>query len=49
MVIIPQIDFTLKNSFTFYARSFIFQEKKDTEFGELFQSYSIEGGIRFSL
>lgn len=49
MVIIPQIDFTLKNSFTFYGRSFIFEGKKTSEFGELFRSFSIEGGLRFVL
>jgi hypothetical protein len=49
MVIIPQIDFPLKNSFTFYGRSFIFEGKKTSEFGELFRSFSIEGGLRFSL
>lgn len=49
MVVIPQIDFTLKNSFTFYGRSFIFEGKKSSEFGELFRSFSIEGGLRFVL
>jgi len=49
MVVIPQIDFTLKNSFTFYGRSFIFEGKKTSEFGELFRSFSIEGGLRFVL
>ena len=49
MVIIPQIDFTLKNSFTFYGRSFIFEGEKSSEFGELFRSFSIEGGLRFVL
>jgi len=49
MVMIPEIDFTLKNSFTFYGRCFIFEGKKTSEFGELFRSFSIEGGLRFVL
>jgi len=49
LVVIPQIDFTLKNSFTFYGRSFIFEGKKSSEFGELFRSFSIEGGLRLVL
>jgi len=49
MVIFPEIDLIVKNSFTFYARSFIFEGEKNSEYGELFHSYSIEGGIRFQL
>ena len=48
-VFIPEIHVNLGNHFTFYGRSFIFQGKTETEFGEFFQSYVVEGGIRFRL
>jgi hypothetical protein len=48
-VSIPEIDITIKNRFTFYGRSFIFEGTKNSEYGELFQSFSIEGGVRFNL
>ncbi len=49
LVTIPEIAVTIKNHFTFYARSFIFKGKKNSEYGELFQSHSIEGGMRLVL
>jgi hypothetical protein len=48
-VFIPEIKITLGNRFTFYSRSFIFQGRDETEFGELFESYATEGGVRFRL
>lgn len=48
-VFIPEMNIDLGNRFTFYSRSFIFQGRDETEFGELFESYSIEGGLRFRL
>lgn len=48
-VFIPEMNITLGNHFTFYSRSFIFQGKDETEFGELFEAYSVEGGLRFRL
>jgi hypothetical protein len=44
---IPEIQIRLGNHFTLYSRSFIFHGKEKTEFGEFFQSCTIEGGIRF--
>ncbi|MFZ5518847.1 MAG: hypothetical protein ACOY90_19610 [Candidatus Zhuqueibacterota bacterium] len=48
-ITIPEIALTLKNHFTFYGRSYIFEGKAHSEYGELFQSFSIEGGIRLNL
>lgn len=45
-VFIPELNIQIGNHFTFYGRSYIFQGRKKTEFGELFQSCCIEGGIR---
>lgn len=47
LIVIPEIRFNPGNHFTFYARSFIFHGQERSEFGELFQSYTVEGGIRF--
>lgn len=47
LVCIPEIVFQTGNLFTLYARSFIFQGRKETEFGEFMQSYSLETGLRF--
>ena len=47
LVCIPEIVFQAGSCFTFYARSFIFQGRKETEFGEFIQSYSFETGLRF--
>lgn len=46
---IPQLKFRLEKHFTFYARSFIFLGKRETEFGEFFNSYTFEAGLRFEL
>jgi hypothetical protein len=46
-VSVPAVYFQVKNHFTFYLRCFIFKGKNESEFGEFFQSCSIEGGIRF--
>jgi len=48
-IAIPEIALTLKNHFTFYGRSYIFEGDSRSEYGELFQSFSIEGGLRLSL
>jgi len=48
-VVIPAFNYTFKNHFTLYAKSFIFNGKSETEFGEMFNSFSIEGGLRFRL
>ena len=45
-VIIPEFDFFIKNSFTFFCRSYIFTGGETTEYGAFFQSYSVEGGVR---
>ena len=47
LVCIPEIVFQTGKHFTLYARSFIFQGRKETEFGEFKQSYSLETGLRF--
>lgn len=47
LVCIPEIAFQAGNHFTLYARSFIFLGRKETEFGEFMQSYSLETGLRF--
>lgn len=47
LVCIPEIVFKAGDHFTFYARSFIFQGRRETEFGEFMQSYSLETGLRF--
>lgn len=47
LVCIPEIVFQTGKHFTLYARSFIFQGRKETEFGEFMQSYSLETGLRF--
>lgn len=49
LVSIPEIDLMIKNHFTFYGRSFIFKGNKNSEFGGLFRSFAIEGGIRLVL
>lgn len=46
-VLIPELNVGVGNRFTFYARSFIFQGTEEAEFGALFQSYALEGGVRF--
>ncbi len=46
-VFIPEIQYRAGNHFTFYGRSFIFHGHAGAEFGELFQSHLIEGGLRF--
>jgi len=48
-VVIPAFNYTFKNRFTLYAKSFIFNGKSETEFGEMFNSFSVEGGLRFRL
>jgi len=46
-VLIPEINVTIGDHFTFYGRGFFFYGREGTEFGELFQSYTIEAGLRF--
>jgi len=48
-VLIPELHMNLGKLFSLYSRSYIFQGKSESEFGELFQSYFIEGGLRFRL
>ena len=48
-VIIPELNLTIENTFTFYTKSTIFYGNKETEFDELFYSILIEGGIRFRI
>jgi hypothetical protein len=48
-VLIPEFRVVLHHDFTFYGRCFMFQGRKETEFGEFFQGFSLEGGIRFRL
>lgn len=48
-LLFPEICFTRGDHFAFYWRSFIFLGNEETEFGELFQSFIIEGGVRLTL
>ncbi len=45
-VLIPEVNMQIGNHFTFYARNYIFQGGGKTEFGEFFQSFSVEIGIQ---
>ena len=45
-VFIPELNIQIGNHFTFYERNYIFQGKRKTEFGEFFQSFSLEIGIQ---
>lgn len=49
LVEIGEIDFTVKKYFTLYGRSIIFTGDNESEFGAFFQSFSIEGGLKFNL
>lgn len=48
-VFIPQVSYRLEKHFTFYARSFIFLGDRETEYGEFFNSFTFESGLRFVL
>ena len=49
LVLIPAVYYSPKNSFTFYARCFIFNGKSESEFGEMFTRITVEGGLRYLL
>ena len=46
-VLIPEINAYIGDHLTLYGRGFFFYGREETEFGELFQSYTIEAGLRF--
>lgn len=48
-VLIPETNWTLKNRFVFYLRSFIFRGSANSEYGALFRSWTLEGGTRIQL
>ncbi|MBN2414905.1 hypothetical protein JXO52_03640 [bacterium] len=47
-ILIPELNLRLKNSFTLFCRGCIFQGGHGSEYGEIFQSYVLEGGVRFT-
>jgi len=42
----PFVSYRIKNTLSLYVRGFIFKGPRNSEFGEFFQSFSIEGGVR---
>jgi len=48
-VFIPQVVCRIQKHFTFYARSFIFLGDIETEYGEFFNSFTFESGLRLEL
>lgn len=45
-IAMPYLSYTVKNTLSLYVRGFIFKGADNTEFGEFFQSFYVEGGIR---
>ncbi|MBN2245711.1 MAG: hypothetical protein JW755_07685, partial [Candidatus Aminicenantes bacterium] len=48
-IFIPQVNYQIQKHFTFYARSFIFLGDRETEYGEFFNSFTFESGLRLHL
>ncbi|MCK5148498.1 hypothetical protein KAR48_17200 [bacterium] len=48
-LLIPEIGYNAGNHLAFYCRGIIFQGRTGSEYGEMFHSYSIEGGVRFHI